>query len=228
MEEESLDGAPPCYRPLRDIDAANGSRTDADGSFCCHNPTEGHARRSGQRGCFVFQRWLFGGLSAEEFVDWLDEVERIFEYAEVPEDEQVPAVAMRLKGRASVCWKNLGQSRKHISERLLLKSSSSDHCAQIAILTGQDPIILCQQGRQQGTVIQDRQVLHTCPKELKTCPIHQQEVHVLSVDLQNIFKRIAQGAVAEKVKGWWVIVRSSPNCKVIRYMMIMMTLKRLN
>lgn len=42
----------------------------------------------------------------------MDEVERIFDYAEFPEDERVPAVATRLKGRASIWWKNLEQSRK--------------------------------------------------------------------------------------------------------------------
>lgn len=68
--------------------------------------------RSGRR-CFRVNLPEFsGGLSAEDFVDWLNEVERFFEYAEVPEEERVPAVAMRLKGRASVWWKNLEQSRK--------------------------------------------------------------------------------------------------------------------
>lgn len=35
-----------------------------------------------------------GSLSAEEFVDWLDRVERIFEYKDTPEEECVAAVAM--------------------------------------------------------------------------------------------------------------------------------------
>jgi hypothetical protein len=53
-----------------------------------------------------------GGLSAENFEGWLDQVERIFEYEDVPEEDCVPAVAMRLKGYASVWWKNLEKSRR--------------------------------------------------------------------------------------------------------------------
>lgn len=60
-------------------------------------------REENRRRCFRVNLPEFsGGLSAEDFVDWLDEVEHIFEYVEVPQEERVPAAAMRLKGRASV------------------------------------------------------------------------------------------------------------------------------
>jgi hypothetical protein len=55
---------------------------------------------------------FLGGLSAENFEGWLDQVERIFEYEDVPEEDCVPAVAMRLKGHASIWWKNLEKSRR--------------------------------------------------------------------------------------------------------------------
>lgn len=55
---------------------------------------------------------FLGGLSPKDSIDWIDEVERVFEYAEVPEEERVPAMAMRLNGHAFVWWKNLDQSHK--------------------------------------------------------------------------------------------------------------------
>jgi hypothetical protein len=91
-------------------------RPDVNPFGARHRQRQGRAtveRENGRRRCFRVNLPEFsGGLSAEEFVDWLDEVERIFEYADVPEEERVPAVAMRLKGRASVWWKNLEQSRR--------------------------------------------------------------------------------------------------------------------
>lgn len=75
-------------------------------------------RENSRHRCFRVNLPEFsGGLSAEFFVDWLDQVERIFAYAEVPEEERVPAVAMKLKGRASVWWKNLEKSRRACGKR---------------------------------------------------------------------------------------------------------------
>lgn len=53
-----------------------------------------------------------GTLQAEGFIDWLNEVERIFEYKEVPDRVKLKLVAIKLKGRASTWWEQLKRSRE--------------------------------------------------------------------------------------------------------------------
>lgn len=50
-------------------------------------------------------------LQAEGFIDWLNDVERIFDFKEVPDHAKVKLVAIKLKGRASVWWEQLRRSR---------------------------------------------------------------------------------------------------------------------
>ena len=45
-----------------------------------------------------------GSLIVEDFVDWLNQVERIFEYHEIPDHKRVKLVAIKLKGRALAWW----------------------------------------------------------------------------------------------------------------------------
>ena len=45
-----------------------------------------------------------GGMAAEELLDWLSNVEEIFDFKEVPENRQVKLVATRLRGRAMAWW----------------------------------------------------------------------------------------------------------------------------
>ncbi|KAJ0981854.1 hypothetical protein J5N97_010109 [Dioscorea zingiberensis] len=52
-----------------------------------------------------------GTLRAEVFIDWLNEVEGIFEYKEVPDRLKVKLVTIKLKGRASAWWEQLRRSR---------------------------------------------------------------------------------------------------------------------
>jgi len=56
-----------------------------------------------------------GKLDPDEFLEWLNTVETIFEYKEVPEDKKVKLVALRLRKYASLWWTNL--CNKRIRER---------------------------------------------------------------------------------------------------------------
>jgi uncharacterized NAD(P)/FAD-binding protein YdhS len=48
-----------------------------------------------------------GKLQPGEFVDWLQTVERVFEYKEVPEEKKVKIIVVKLKKHASIWWENL-------------------------------------------------------------------------------------------------------------------------
>ena len=45
-------------------------------------------------------------MNVEEFVDWIDHVEKIFGYFEVPETKKVKLVSMNFRGRASYWWEH--------------------------------------------------------------------------------------------------------------------------
>jgi len=53
-----------------------------------------------------------GKLQPDEFVDWLQIVERVFEYKEVLEEQKVKTVAVKLKKHASIWWENLKRERE--------------------------------------------------------------------------------------------------------------------
>lgn len=55
---------------------------------------------------------LHGTLSPEDFTDWLNTVEEILMFRQVPDDMQVPLVATRFKGRAMGWRQQLKQSRR--------------------------------------------------------------------------------------------------------------------
>ncbi|XP_020259159.1 uncharacterized protein LOC109835598 [Asparagus officinalis] len=52
-----------------------------------------------------------GQMHIEEFLDWIAEVERFFEYMEIPEERKVKLVAYRLKGGASAWWESVCLNR---------------------------------------------------------------------------------------------------------------------
>jgi len=53
-----------------------------------------------------------GNLQPDDFLDWLQTVEHVFEYKEVPEEKKVKIVAAKLKKHASIWWENLKRKRK--------------------------------------------------------------------------------------------------------------------
>ena len=50
-------------------------------------------------------------LNIEGFLDWLTEVDRFFDYTELPDDRKVKFVAYMLKGGASIWWDRLREIR---------------------------------------------------------------------------------------------------------------------
>ena len=76
-----------------------------------------------------------GSLKIEEFLDWLAEVERFFDYTKIPEEKQAKLVAYKLKGVASAWWEQVQQTRNRSAKspvrtwvkmkKLLKKSLSS-------------------------------------------------------------------------------------------------------
>ena len=51
-----------------------------------------------------------GKLDPDEFIEWLQTVERIFKFKEIPEDKKVKIVALRLRKYASLWWTNWWRS----------------------------------------------------------------------------------------------------------------------
>ena len=58
-----------------------------------------------------------GKLDPEDFLDWLHAVKRVFKYKDVPEENKVKLVALRLRKYASLWWTNL--CAKRVRERKL-------------------------------------------------------------------------------------------------------------
>ncbi|GKV09282.1 hypothetical protein SLEP1_g20807 [Rubroshorea leprosula] len=53
-----------------------------------------------------------GRLQPNEFINWLHTVERVLELKDIPDDNRVKLVAIKLKKHASIWWENLKHSRE--------------------------------------------------------------------------------------------------------------------
>ena len=49
-------------------------------------------------------------LDLDHFLDWLQTVERVFEYKEISDDKKVKLVTLKLRKYASIWWANLAAS----------------------------------------------------------------------------------------------------------------------
>uniref|UniRef100_A0A2N9ER69 Retrotransposon gag domain-containing protein n=1 Tax=Fagus sylvatica TaxID=28930 RepID=A0A2N9ER69_FAGSY len=56
------------------------------------------------------------GLNLDDFTDWLNHVERVFEYHDIPDHMKVKIVRIKLKGRASVWWKQIQIQKTQIGK----------------------------------------------------------------------------------------------------------------
>jgi len=52
-----------------------------------------------------------GHLNPDEFLDWLNTVERVFNLKDVPDDKRVKLVALKLRKYASIWWSNVEVKR---------------------------------------------------------------------------------------------------------------------
>ncbi|KAK2661600.1 hypothetical protein Ddye_000174 [Dipteronia dyeriana] len=70
----------------------------------------------------------------EEFLDWLDEIESVFDYMEIPEDKKVKLIACGLRGAASAWWhahvrhsKTKIQSWQHMKQLMISRFLPIDY-----------------------------------------------------------------------------------------------------
>ena len=52
-----------------------------------------------------------GNVSIEEYLDWVSDVEKFFDYMGIADDKQVCLVAYKLKGGASAWWDHVQLNR---------------------------------------------------------------------------------------------------------------------
>ena len=94
--------------------------SEEDGEFLCgnHQPVRGEGRytryhdRDG--GDFILKvdiPYFNGNLNIEEFIDWIVDIDKFFDYMRVSEEKMIKLVACRLKGGASVWWERLQNRR---------------------------------------------------------------------------------------------------------------------
>jgi hypothetical protein len=54
-----------------------------------------------------------GRMQPNEFIDWLNTIERIFDYKDIPEHHKLKLVAIKLRKHASILWEHLKKQREH-------------------------------------------------------------------------------------------------------------------
>ena len=60
-----------------------------------------------------------GSLTIEHLIDWINELDKYFEYDELEEDEKVKLAATRLKGHASLWWDSVQVERRRKNKPLI-------------------------------------------------------------------------------------------------------------
>ena len=52
-----------------------------------------------------------GQLNLDDFVEWMNVVERVFEYKDIPDYKKVKLIALKLRRYASIWWSNMSAKR---------------------------------------------------------------------------------------------------------------------
>uniref|UniRef100_A0A2N9IAM9 Integrase catalytic domain-containing protein n=1 Tax=Fagus sylvatica TaxID=28930 RepID=A0A2N9IAM9_FAGSY len=60
---------------------------------------------------------FYGSLNPDDFVDWLNQTERIFEYYDIQDPKKVKLVSIKLRGRASAWWEQVPNSENQKREK---------------------------------------------------------------------------------------------------------------
>ena len=97
---------------------SDDSEEEEDFLFGNHQPARGgsryardHERDGGDFRLKVDIPYFNGNLNIEDFIDWIADVDKFFEYMEVPEEKRVRLVVCRLKRGASI-WRERLQNRR--------------------------------------------------------------------------------------------------------------------
>lgn len=122
-----------------------------------------------------------GKLHPDEFVDWLQTVERVFEYKEILEEKKVKIIAVKLKKHASIWWENLktkrareGKSKIKTWEKMrreLSKKFLPSHYYQ-------DSFIQLQNLRQKNLSVEE--YTREFEKLMMKCDIHEREEQTIA------------------------------------------------
>ena len=87
---------------------SDDSKVEEDFLFANHRPARGggrhthdYERNSGDFRLKVDIPYFSGNLNIEDFIDWIVDIDKFFDYMGVPEEKRVRLVVCRLKGGAS-------------------------------------------------------------------------------------------------------------------------------
>jgi len=107
-EKQRWNRTPKNYHTRVDSDVSEREENSVQGN----SSERGSIRREGSYGDFKVDIPEFEGqLDPDYFLDWLQTVERVFEYDDILEDKKVKLVALKLRKYASIWWANLVAKR---------------------------------------------------------------------------------------------------------------------
>lgn len=65
--------------------------------------------------------YFFGHMHVEKYLDWINSVEKFFDYADVPNDKRVKLFAYKLRGRVIAWWDKV-QFERQVANKLTISN----------------------------------------------------------------------------------------------------------